>query len=150
VSKNDVVGDHPRQFGRNKTVFNPWHYLPVLDRKPGALRNGAPFKNWDLPVAIKRVQNRLQRIYADWDRQVVGILNTVPICGLEAVDEACQQALRLPVVSKEVVLNILHRNQDKEPAAVIALPERLMLKNEPVADCQRYEMLMKRRPHVAK
>jgi hypothetical protein len=58
--------------------------------------------------------------------------------------------LRLPVVSKEVVLNILHRNQDKEPAAVIALPERLMLKNEPVADCQRYEMLMKRRPHVAK
>jgi transposase len=150
VSNNEVAGEHPRQFGRNKTVFDPWHYLPALGRKPGALRNGAPFKDWDLPVAIRRVQRRLQRLYADWDHQFVGILKTVPICGLEAVDGACQQALKLPVVSKEVVLNILHRSQDKEPAMVIELPERLMLKNEPVADCQRYEKLMDRRQHAAK
>ena len=30
-------------------IFDPWHYLPVLQKKPGALRNGAPFKDWDLP-----------------------------------------------------------------------------------------------------
>jgi transposase len=41
-----VVGDHRRCFGRDQTVFDPWHYVPVLLRKPGALRNGAPFKNW--------------------------------------------------------------------------------------------------------
>lgn len=150
VSNNEVVGDHRRQFGRNKTVFNPWHYLAALERKPGALRNGAPFKDWDLPVAIQRVQNRLKRLYVDWDRQFVGILNTVPICGLEAVEEACRQALRLPVVNKEIVLNILHRSQNTEPAIVIDLPEQLMLKKEPVADCRRYEKLMKRRQHVAK
>jgi len=150
VSNNEVIGDHPRQFGRNKTIFDPWHYLPVLDRKPGALRNGAPFKDWDLPVSIRRVQNHLKRLYADWDHQFVGILKTVPLCGLEAVDGACRQALKMPVVSKEVVLNILHRSQDKEPATVVDLPERLMLKNEPVADCHRYEMLMDRRPHAAK
>jgi len=149
VSRNEVVGDYPRQFGRNKTIFNPWHYLPALERKPGALRNGAPFKDWDLPVAIRRVQSRLKRLYADWDRQFVGILNTVPLCGLEAVDGACRQALKLPVVNKEIVLNILHRSQDIESAAVIDLPDRLMLKHEPVADCRRYDMLMKRRPHVA-
>ena len=80
----------------------------------------------------------------------MGILNTVPIYGLGAVDAACRQALKLPVVNKEIVLNILHRSQDKEPAAVIDLPERLMLKNEPLADCQRYERLMKWGPHVAK
>jgi hypothetical protein len=150
VSNNEVIGDHPRQFGRNKTIFDPWHYLPVLDRKPGALRNGAPFKDWDLPVSIRRVQNHLKRLYADWDHQFVGILKTVPLCGLEAVDGACRQALKTPVISKEVVLNILHRSQDKEPATVVDLPERLMLKNEPVADCHRYEMLMDRRPHAAK
>lgn len=38
-----LVGDHPRHFGRDRTVYNPWHYVPVLLRKPGALRNGAPF-----------------------------------------------------------------------------------------------------------
>lgn len=56
----------------------------------------------------------------------------------------------MSVISKEVVLNILHRSQDKEPATVVDLPERLMLKNEPVADCHRYEKLMDRRPHAAK
>jgi transposase len=150
VSNNKVVGDHPRQFGRNKTVFNPWHYLSALERKPGALRNGAPFKDWDLPVAIQRVQKRLKRLYADWDRQFVGILNAVPTCGLETVEEACRQALRLPAVNKEIVLNILHRSQDSELAVVIDLPDRLKLKKEPVADCRRYENMIKRRQHAAK
>ena len=44
-----AVGEHARCFGRDQTVFDPWHYVPVLARKPGALRNGAPFKDWLLP-----------------------------------------------------------------------------------------------------
>ena len=51
-----VVGTHARAFGRGGTVYNPWHYVPVLARKPGALRNGAPFKHWVLPAAIERVR----------------------------------------------------------------------------------------------
>jgi hypothetical protein len=42
------------RFGRGETVYDPWHYVPVLARKPGALRNGAPFKDWVLPAAIDR------------------------------------------------------------------------------------------------
>jgi transposase len=41
-----IVAEHPRSFGRGDTVYDPWHYVPVLARKPGALRNGAPFKDW--------------------------------------------------------------------------------------------------------
>jgi len=41
----EVVADHPRSFRRDQVVYDPWHYLPVLMRKPGALRNGAPFKD---------------------------------------------------------------------------------------------------------
>jgi hypothetical protein len=44
-----MVGEHDRCFGRGQTIYNPWHYVPVLARKPGALRNGAPFKDWVLP-----------------------------------------------------------------------------------------------------
>ena len=44
-----IVAEHPRSFGRGQTVYDPWHYVPVLARKPGALRNGAPFKDWVLP-----------------------------------------------------------------------------------------------------
>lgn len=45
VAGSVVVGEHDRQFGRYKTAYNPWHYVPALEHKPGALRNGAPFKD---------------------------------------------------------------------------------------------------------
>jgi len=51
---------------------DPWHYVPVLNRKSGALRNGAPFKGWVLPGSLGRVQRTLARV-DDGDRQVVTI-----------------------------------------------------------------------------
>jgi hypothetical protein len=54
-----VVGEHARRFGRNQVAYDPWHYVPVLARKPGALRNGAPFKDWPLPGSIDQVRKRL-------------------------------------------------------------------------------------------
>ena len=97
---DEGVADHPRLFGRDQTVFDPWHYLPVLQRKPGALRNGAPFKDWALPVAIKRTLERLKS-YRDWDRQSVDILSMVPVYGLETVAGACDQALLSGSVTRD-------------------------------------------------
>ena len=42
----EAIAQHPRCFGRHQTIYDPWHYLPVLARKPGALRNGEPFRAW--------------------------------------------------------------------------------------------------------
>lgn len=75
-----VVGRHDRAFGRGKTIYDPLHYTPVLARKPGALRNGAPFKGWVLPPALRRVQRKLER-QPSGDRQVV--VRTAP-CSLMA------------------------------------------------------------------
>jgi hypothetical protein len=50
--------------------------VPVLVRKPGALRNGAPFKDWVLPAAIERVRRKLVGA-DDGNRQMVDILNAV-------------------------------------------------------------------------
>jgi hypothetical protein len=119
-------------------IFNPWHYLRALERKPGALRNGAPFKDWCLPEGIEQVQQRLKRRYADWDRQFVGILQAVALYGPEAIEDACLQALKMNVISKETVLNIVHRNRDQHPEVVVDPPPHLVLKQEPVADCRRY------------
>ena len=65
-----IVGEHRRSFGRGETVYDPWHYGPVLARKPGALRNGAPFKDWVLPTALDRVRRKLAGS-DDGDRQMV-------------------------------------------------------------------------------
>ena len=58
----ETVGEDPCCFKRNKVVYNPWHYVPILKRKPGALRNGAPFKDWALPDALRRVRAAARRI----------------------------------------------------------------------------------------
>jgi hypothetical protein len=53
-----AIASHDRCFGREQTVYDLWHYVPVLARKPGAMRNGAPFKDWILPGALGRVRRR--------------------------------------------------------------------------------------------
>ena len=71
-----IVAEHRRCFGRGETIYDPWHYVPVLARKPGALRNGAPFKDWVLPAALERVRRKLGTV-DDGDRQMVTILTAV-------------------------------------------------------------------------
>ena len=148
-----VVGEHPRAFGRGKTVYDPWHYVPVLARKPGALRNGAPFKDWELPDALERVRRKL-RGAADGDRQMVEILGAVLGDGLPAVEAACAEALAEGVYSADPqpsssdrwrtmasILNILARRREPPPPDTIMTPEALRLAHEPSADCARYDSL---------
>ncbi len=135
-----VVGEHRRSFGRDRTIYDPWHYVPVLARKPGALRNGAPFKDWVLPTALERVRRKLAGSH-DGDRQMVDILTAVLSDGLPAVEAACAAALSEGVHSADIVLNILARRREPaRPAAVIA-PGAVRLSHEPGADCSRYDLL---------
>ena len=135
-----IVAEHPRSFGRGETVYDPWHYVPVLARKPGALRNGAPFKDWVLPAAIERIGRRLAST-DDGNRQMVDILNAVLTDGLPAVEAACAEALGHGVHSADVVLNILARHRDPAPPANIMTPAALTLRHAPIADCARYDNL---------
>ncbi len=138
-----VVGEHRRNFGRDQTVFDPWHYGPVLARKPGALRNGAPFKDWLLPSAMERIRRKLAGS-ADGDRQMVRILAAVLSDGLTTVEAACAEALREATHSADVVINILARHREPAPPVTILTPDALRLTHAPVADCARYDSL--RRP----
>lgn len=135
-----IVGAHERRFGRGQTVYDPWHYVPVLARKPGALRNGAPFKDWVLPAALNRVRQRLAQAH-DGDRQMVDILTAVPSDGLKAVEAACAEALAGGVHSSDVVLNILARRRQPAAPEPIPVPQALCLVHPPAADCRRYDSL---------
>src|SRR5262249_23165823 len=135
-----IVGEHRRRFGRGQTIYDPWHYVPVLARKPGALRNRAPFKDWPLPAHLERVRRRLKGS-DDGDRQMVKILAAVLTDGLAAVETACAEALAGGVHSADVILNILARRRDPAPSAPILTPDALRLRHAPIADCARYDSL---------
>ncbi len=92
VADDQVVGLHDRQFGRDKTVYDPWHYVEVLKYKPGALRNGAPFKEWELPGPLSAVRTALS-VHPDGDRQFVGILCAVITHSLEEVTAPVRRRL---------------------------------------------------------
>ena len=148
VRDERIVAEHVRSFDRYQTIYNPWHYVPALARKPGALRNGAPFADWSLPAALSSVRRKLQR-HADGDRQFVAILNAVVQDGLEAVEAACREALASHSVSADVVLTLLARTRDSVPTAPIGVPAALQLVDEPRADCSRYNQLL-RNPTLCK
>ena len=136
-----MVGEHACTFGRDQTVYDPWHYVPVLVRKPGAWRNGAPFKDWVLPASIEKIRRRLGSA-TDGGRQMVSILTAVLSDGLPAVEAACAEALREGVCSADIVLNILARQREpRSPVTILNTPQALRLRIEPTADCSRYDSL---------
>lgn len=142
-----IIAEHQRQFGRDKTMYNPWHYLPLLERKPGALRNGAPFKEWTLPKPLTEVINHLMPKKGG-DKQCVTILLSIAQHGLEEVSVACELALTDKVITAEYILNILGRLYPTPLNGIIQIPDNLKLQHEPSADCKRYNLLLKRGNHV--
>ena len=136
----EVVADHPRFFGRDRTVYDPWHYLPVLVTKPGALRNGAPFQDWDLPSALARLRRKLGT-GDEADRRVVRVLAAVLDDGLDAVEDAVREALAAGTASDDVILNILARRREPPRPLAIVTPEGLALRDPPQANCSRYDSL---------
>jgi transposase len=148
LADGQTVGVHLREFGRDKTIFDPWHYLEVLKHKPGALRNGAPFKDWEFPLPLKQVRAAMIN-RPDGDKQFVGILSAVLTHGLDAVISACTDAVAANTISQGVILNILSRAQDQLPDDECELPKLPKLRMPPIADCRRYDLLLLGGAHVA-
>jgi hypothetical protein len=119
-------------------VYDWRHYLSVLQRKPGALRNGAPFN--ELPESFKRLQAVLLK-RSGGDREVVEILALVLHHDEQAVLAAVELALESGAPSKQHVLNLLARLVETAAPAPVNSPQALALAIEPQANVSRYDQL---------
>ena len=140
MTDRSVVAEHVRQFGRDRTLFDPWHHLPVPLREPGALRDGAPFRDRSLPPALERLRRALGR-GDKADRAFVAVLACVPREGIEAVAGACREALAAGTAGAGVVLNIPARRHEPPRPAAIVIPPAPTPAVPPTADCARYDRL---------
>jgi len=136
VFDDAVVASHLRLFDRGQTRYDWQHYISLAERKPGVLRNGAPFG--EMPDPLRRLQRLLLRREGG-DRVMSQVLCAVPKAGLESVLVAVELVLESGVVSVEHVLNVLGRLNSEPP------PERvetsLQLKEMPLANTDRYDTL---------
>lgn len=148
VAEGQVLCEHQRLILRShhvptRTIYDWRHYLAVIQRKPGALRNGAPFA--ELPAGFRQLQALMLRRVGG-DREMVDILALVLHHDEQAVLTAVELALAEGVATKTHVLNILHRLVDGKTATGpdIDTPEALALRREPRADVGRYDALRAR------
>jgi len=145
AAEGQVLCEHPRVIERShhqlpRTVYDWRHYLAVIQRKPGALRNGAPFL--ELPEGFRRLQLELLK-RPGGDREMVEILALVLQHEEQAVLCAVEMALSGGVPTKTHILNLLHRLVDgKAPTSPpVNAPQALALVREPRADVDRYDGL---------
>jgi len=147
AAEGQIICEHSRIFNRSHeapghTVYDWRHYLSVIQRKPGALRNGAPFT--ELPEAFRTLQLHLLK-KPGGDREMVDILSLVLQHDEQAVLMAVDMALKSGVPTKTHILNLLHRLVDGKsliPPPINA-PQALTLNNEPKANVERYDTLRK-------
>ena len=145
VAEGHVVCTHERIIERShrqpgRVIYDWRHYLAVVQRKPGALRNGAPFV--DMPEAFRQLQDQMLR-KPGGDREMVEVLSLVLHHDEQAVLCAVEMALEAGVPTKTHVLNLLHRLVDGTPTDQpdVSPPAALSLSKEPEANVARYDGL---------
>src|SRR6056297_553593 len=140
VADNEIIAEHKRNFTRNISYFEPWHYVPLLDRKPGALRDGAPFLDWKLPKAMEQIKDHYMR-GCGGDREFVDLLLLALEHGLDVVETACDMALEQRTLRLPAIINLV--NQVLEPTIPLLEDTHTypQLTLRPEADCKRYEAL---------
>ena len=145
VAEGQTVCTHDRIIERShhkpgRVIYDWRHYLAVIQRKPGALRNGAPFT--EMPEAFRRLQDHMRR-RPGGDRDMVDVLSLVLQHDEEAVLRAVELALEAGVPTKTHILNLLHRLIDKKQTDLpdVDPPEALALETAPKANVDRYDGL---------
>jgi hypothetical protein len=140
VAGDAMVTAHERLGERGQVRYDWQHYIPLLERKPGALRNGAPFA--DMPEPLQKLRRAMLR-NPGGDRVMAQVLAIVPTAGLDAVLVAVELALESGPpsgrVSVEHVVNVLSRlNATLAPANA---ETRLQVSTPPIANTARYDGL---------
>ena len=135
------IGRHIRQFTIGQSVFEYRHYLPIVEHKPGAMQNGAPFMEMSLPDAMASVHSHL--INMRRDKEFAHILAQIQHESIEAVENACQQAIDASTISSDIILNLILRGkQEPEITQPLQLPAHLILQHTQLPDCSRYDALL--------
>jgi len=139
ASDEAIVASHARVANHGHICYDWQHYIALIQRKPGALRNGAPFA--DMPAPLLRLRQGLMR-HDGGDKTMAQVLNSVSSHGLEAVLVAVELVIESGALSTEHVLNVLARlNAVPVPESV---ESSLHLREAPVANTGRYDSLRSR------
>jgi len=143
----EIIAEHARSFERGRLIRNPRRCLPIPEKKPGALRHGAPFQNRELPEAAGKV--RLQPLLQKGGGRAFAEL-PIPArdAGMEPLEAACAPALENGVIQGSVIQNEMRRRSEPERPKALGCSHGRALAAEPQADYRRYDAMQGESSHV--
>ena len=122
---SEVIARHPRSYGREEMIFNPLHYLALLEEKSNALDQAAPLAGWQLPEELSELRRQMEaRLGKRGRREYVQVLRLMETFSLAEVAAAARQALQLRAIAFDAVKHLLL-------CAIEQRPPRLDLENYP-------------------
>jgi transposase len=146
-----LLARHPRCYEREQDLFDPLHYLPLLEQRPGAFDYAKPLRQWrqGWPESYHRMLRILRESWPEGRgvQEFVRILKLHQEYPAPVVQDAIEQALAYGCVHLDGVLHCLHQviapaaSSQEEDAPAAHLPD---VGNQPI-DLSRYELLLKQR-----
>jgi transposase len=122
--RGTVVAEHRRCWDKRQTLFDPVHYLALLERKPGALDHALPLADWSLPACVAALRQRLEQAQPTvGTRQYIRVLRLLERHNLAALTAAVEHALVLGLRDADAVRLLLEKQQER-PAESFDLRDR--------------------------
>ncbi len=111
-----IIARHPRCYDREDMVFDPVHYLPLIEQKIGALDQAAPLAEWDLPGEFQTLRRLMEaRMIKAGRREYVQVLRLLESFGMEDLRVAVKNALRMGAVSFDAIKHLVLCQVEKRP-----------------------------------
>jgi hypothetical protein len=146
VFRDKVIAVHRRCYERGKDILDPYHYLPVLLRKPRAFRQAKPVRAYPWPPVFRQALAFLEERYPDGQgvKEYVRILALKEQVGEKRLGEAVELALRYRCVGADAIRHLLHQMENpwQQPLPLLAVPAGLAVFAVPARDLSQYNRLL--------
>jgi len=116
VSGCEVIAEHKRSYEREVTVFDPLHYLALLEHKCRALDQAAPLTGWQLPECFAQLRRLLEaRLNKHAAREYIQVLRLIEHFPVADVTVAVEHALELNAISFDAVRHLVLCRIERRP-----------------------------------
>lgn len=130
--RGQTVAEHSRHWGRDRDVFDPVHYLALLEKKPGGFDFAKPTKSWELPDCFVSLRRQMEQ-EPDGTRQFIRTLRLLERASMSELSQAVQVALELGVHDVESITVILDAKRE-QTAPAFSLDGRVHLQTVEVSE----------------
>jgi transposase len=113
---SEVIARHPRSYEREQLIFDPLHYLALLEQKTRALDQAAPLEGWQLPECFLQLRRLLEaRLRKHGSREYVQVLRLLETFSIEEVTSAIEDAFHLGTIGFDAVKHLLLCRIERRP-----------------------------------